>query len=77
MSARALGGVAFLGIFGSGLAYLLFYSLLSRVSATQTTAVTYIVPMWGLLWGALAGEPVAFTSLLGVVVTLGGLLLMN
>lgn len=77
VSAQALAGAAFLGVFGSGLAYLLFYSLLSQVSATQTTAVTYIMPIWGLLWGALAGEHVALTSLLGVAVTLGGLMLMN
>ena len=77
VSLRAWGSVLVLGVFGSGLAYLLFYSLLSRVSPTQTTAVTYILPIWGLLWGALAGEHVGLGSLLGVVVVLAGVGLMN
>lgn len=77
VSWRAWGSVAVLGVFGSGLAYLVFYSLLSRVSPTQTTAVTYILPIWGLFWGALAGERVGLGSLLGVAVVLAGVYLMN
>lgn len=75
--ARAWGSVVFLGIFGSGLAYLLYYGLLARVSPTQVTAVTYALPVWGLGWGALAGESVGLWSLLGVVVVLSGLALIN
>lgn len=74
---QAWGAVAALGIFGSGLAYLLFYSLLARVSPTQTSAVTYLLPIWGLLWGFLAGEHVGLNSLLGVVVVLAGVVLLN
>ncbi|MDO4246337.1 MAG: EamA family transporter [Deinococcus sp.] len=74
---QAWGAVAALGIFGSGLAYLLFYSLLARVSPTQASAVTYLLPIWGLLWGFLAGEHVGLTSLLGVAVVLAGVVLLN
>ncbi|MBZ9714523.1 DMT family transporter, partial [Deinococcus multiflagellatus] len=73
----AVGALAVLGVVGSGLAYLLYYGLLSRLSATQLTAVTYLLPVWGLFWGALAGEAVGVTSLLGVAVVLAGLLLLN
>lgn len=74
---QAWGAVAALGIFGSGLAYLLFYSLLARVSPTQASAVTYILPIWGLFWGALAGEHVGLASLLGVAVVLLGVVLLG
>lgn len=74
---QGLAGVAVLGVFGSGLAYLLFYGLLARVSPTQTSAVTYILPIWGLFWGALAGEHIGWTAILGVSVILAGLLLIN
>lgn len=77
LSAQGLIGVAVLGVFGSGLAYLVFYALLARVSSTQIAAVTYLLPIWGLFWGALAGESVSLTSLLGVAVVLAGLLLLN
>ncbi|GAA5501546.1 hypothetical protein Dxin01_01278 [Deinococcus xinjiangensis] len=77
VSLKAWASVIVLGVVGSGLAYLVFYNLLARVSPTQTTAVTYILPIWGLFWGALAGEHVGAGSLLGVVVVLAGLGLMN
>lgn len=77
VSLRAWGAVAALGVFGSGLAYLLFYALLARVSPTQTSAVTYILPIWGLFWGALAGEHVGLASLLGVAVVLLGVVLLG
>lgn len=73
----AIGAIAVLGIMGSGFAYLLYYSLLSRVSPTQVVAVTYVLPIWGLFWGAIAGEQVALLSVLGVLVILAGLLLLN
>lgn len=73
----SLGAVAALGVFGSGLAYLLFYTLLARTSATQTTAITYSLPVWGLFWGFLAGERFGLLPLLGVVVVVAGLLLLN
>lgn len=74
---RALGALALLGVFGSGLAYLLYYRLLARVAPTQVTAVTLALPVWGLGWGALAGEAVGWWSVLGVVVVLAGLGLVN
>ncbi|RJF71255.1 EamA/RhaT family transporter [Deinococcus cavernae] len=77
VSLQSWGAVIVLGVVGSGLAYLVFYNLLARVSPTQTTAVTYILPIWGLFWGALAGEHVGAASLLGVAVVLSGVYLMN
>ncbi|MFT2719574.1 DMT family transporter [Deinococcus sp. A31D244] len=77
LTGTALGAVAFLGVVGSGLAYLLYYGLLARVSPTQVTAVTYALPVWGLGWAALAGEPVGALSVAGVLVVLAGLGLIN
>lgn len=77
VSAPSLLAVTALGVLGSGLVYLLFYSLLSRVSSTQVSPVAYLLPVWGLFWGAVAGEPVPWVSLLGVAVVLTGLALLN
>ena len=77
VTGSALGAVVALGVFGSGLAYLVYYGLLARVSATQVTAVTYALPVWGLFWAAVAGERPTALAALGVAVVLAGLLLLN
>ena len=51
IQASSLAAAITLGIFGSGLAYLLFYTLLDRVSSTRVASVTYLGPIWGLFWG--------------------------
>ncbi|MDV6375800.1 DMT family transporter [Deinococcus arenicola] len=77
LTAQAVASVAFLGVFGSGFAYLLYYGLLARISSTQVTAVTYLLPVWGLFWGAVAGERVGILSVIGVGIILMGLALLN
>ena len=77
LSAAPLGAIAVLGFVGSGIAYLLYYKLLAEVSATQVVAVTYLLPLWGVFWGWIAGEAVGVTTYLGVAVTVAGLVLLN
>ena len=72
-----LAAIAVLGFAGSGLAYLLYYHLLSQVSATQVAAVTYVLPLWGLAWGFLAHESISLSACLGVAVTIVGLVVLN
>jgi drug/metabolite transporter (DMT)-like permease len=74
---RSLAAVTVLGVLGSGLAYLLFFRLLATISSTRTVAVTYLLPIWGLFWGFLAGEQIRWTAFAGVAVVLAGLVLMN
>ena len=66
-----------LGVAGSGLAYLLYYDLLSRIPSTHVVAVTYLLPIWGLFWGYVANEPILWTAYLGVLIVIAGLVLMN
>jgi len=66
-----------LGVAGSGVAYLLYYDLLSRIPSTHVTAVTYLLPIWGLFWGYVAHEPILWTAYLGVLIVIAGLVLMN
>jgi drug/metabolite transporter (DMT)-like permease len=69
--------VGALGVFGTGIAYLLYYGMLARISAIQVQAVTYVLPVWGLFWGALAGEAVGVLSIAGVAIVLAGLMLLR
>jgi drug/metabolite transporter (DMT)-like permease len=74
---KSVLAVTVLGVLGSGLAYLLFFRLLATISSTRTVAVTYLLPIWGLFWGFIAGEEIRWTALAGVVVVLVGLILLN
>jgi drug/metabolite transporter (DMT)-like permease len=72
-----VAAIAVLGLAGSGFAYLLYYRLLTHVSATNVAAVTYVLPIWGLFWGVFAHEPINFFTCVGVAITIGGLILLN
>jgi drug/metabolite transporter (DMT)-like permease len=58
-------------------AYILYYDLLARLTTIQVQAITYILPVWGLFWGAMAGEAVGILSMLGVGVVMMGLTLLR
>ena len=69
--------IAVLGFAGSGIAYLLFFHLLTTISPTHAVAVTYLLPIWGVFWGFLAHERVHPGTFFGVTITIAGLGLMN
>jgi drug/metabolite transporter (DMT)-like permease len=66
-----------LGIVGSGVAYLLYYSLLDRISSTRVVSVTYLMPIWGLFWGSIAHEHIGAPAYIGVAIVIFGLYLLN
>lgn len=78
LTADALFAVAWLGLLGSGLAYLVFFRLLGRWGATRTTLVAYLLPIWGLVLGALVlSEPIDARLVLGTALVIGGIGLVN
>jgi len=40
-----------LGIVCTGIAYLLYFRLIERVGPSKTLAVTYLIPVFGVVWG--------------------------
>ena len=71
---EALGSVIVLAIAGTALASLMYYWLLSRVGATKVLLVTYLLPGFALVWGALfLSEAVTVTALLGLGLVLLGI----
>ncbi|WP_299775740.1 DMT family transporter [uncultured Pseudoteredinibacter sp.] len=62
-----------LAIVCSALAYLMFFRLIHTVGPARATTVTFIVPVFGMLWGAtLLNEEVSMFMLLASAVTLLG-----
>ncbi|MCB1625413.1 MAG: DMT family transporter [Pseudomonadales bacterium] len=75
-STSAWWAVVALGLFCTALAYLLFFRLLSRVSASQAITVTFLIPIFGILWGALfLDEPITRVLLVSAGVVLVGVAL--
>ncbi len=72
------GAVLALALGCTALAYLIFYRLIDRLGATRASSVTYLVPVFGVLWGAtFLHEPVGLLMLLGGLLILGGVLLLG
>ncbi|MNO83253.1 putative inner membrane transporter YedA [compost metagenome] len=62
-----------LGVFGSGIAYILFYYMVEKGSPEFATMVTYLVPCTAIIWGyTLLNEHIKWTLLLGLIIILTG-----
>jgi drug/metabolite transporter (DMT)-like permease len=69
---------ALLAIICTGIAYILYFRLLNRVGPSKTLAVTYLIPVFGVLWGRLfLDEPVTASMIVGCSVILLGITLAN
>jgi drug/metabolite transporter (DMT)-like permease len=62
-----------LGLVCGAIAYLLYFRLIADIGATGALTVTYLIPVFGVLWGALfLGEAVSAAMLAGgALVVLG------
>ena len=67
-----------LALLCTGVAYLMFYRLLARVGPTRAMTVTFLIPVFGMLWGWLfLDEEITWSMLAGTVVILLGTLMSN
>jgi drug/metabolite transporter (DMT)-like permease len=73
----ALFAVVWLGILGSGLAYLAYFRLLKDWGATRTALVAYVLPIFGIALGTLIGEPITVNRVLGTALIIAGVALVN
>jgi drug/metabolite transporter (DMT)-like permease len=70
--------VVWLGLLGSGLAYLCFFRILQHWGATRTSLVAYLLPIYGIALGALVrAEPISTSTLVGTALIVGGIALVN
>ena len=61
----------------TALAYLLFFRLLARVGPTKTSAVAFLIPGFGLLWGVLLlDESITGGMMIGLAAVVASVLLV-
>lgn len=71
-----VGSLSALGALGTGIAFLVFYSLIERVGATNATMVTYLVPVVAVIAGVvILGERLSPAALAGGAVVVIGIYL--
>jgi len=62
-----------LGMLCTGIAYFLYYRLLYRIGPQRASTVTYLVPLFGVVWAwMLLGEPLTATMGIAGLLILGG-----
>lgn len=67
-----------LGILGSGFAFILNYYLIHEIGPTRTTMVTYIFPLGGVILGvAFLGEKLSWQLLVGAALIVASLAVAN
>jgi drug/metabolite transporter (DMT)-like permease len=65
--------VALLGVLCTGIAYLLYFRLIADVGPTRALTVTFLIPLFGMLWGALfLGEAITPVMATGCALVLAG-----
>jgi drug/metabolite transporter (DMT)-like permease len=67
-----------LGILCTGIAYLLYFGLVRDIGATPTLTVTFMIPVFGVLWGHLfLNEPIGWQTFVGTLLVLCGTALVT
>jgi drug/metabolite transporter (DMT)-like permease len=70
-----VGCVLALGLICGALAYVLYFRLLADLGATGALTVTYLIPLFAMLWGALLlAEPVTLPMACGAALVMLGTL---
>jgi len=67
-----------LGLLGSCIAYIIYFSLLHKIGPTRMSMVTYIPPLIGIILGVVfLKEQFYWQSLLGAILILSGIAIVN
>jgi putative membrane protein PagO len=70
--------MAYLGVMGTAVAFVLYFWLLKTVSAVMMSLITYITPPMALLWGWIVyGEMISFKLIIGMLVIFSGIAIVR
>lgn len=67
-----------LALFCTSIAYLFYFYLIETVGPTKTLSVTFLVPLFGMIWGfVFLQEKITFGMMFGLLVILSSVLLIS
>lgn len=73
----ALSYIFILSLFGTAFSLIIFNMLVKQTSALFASTVTYLIPVFAIMWGVLDGELINLIQVLGIVVILVGIYFVN
>ena len=77
-SLNAIGSLLALAIFGTAMAFVVYYYVLERTSATNISMVTYLVPIFGVILGVVVlSEQLRWNAYAGCILILLGVMVVN
>ncbi|WP_155866671.1 DMT family transporter [Colwellia sp. PAMC 21821] len=75
-STNAIWSVILIGVICTGVAYIIFFRLIAQLGPAKAISLTYLIPAFGILWGALfLGEAISLMMVIGGGVILFGVAL--
>ena len=78
ISPLAWVSVIAMGVFCTGLAYTMYFRLIANIGSTKAITVTFLIPIFGTLWGALfIAEEISTEMVIGSGVILFGTALVT
>lgn len=78
LSTEAIASVLILAFFGTTVAFVIYFKLLERTSASFTSLVTYLMPIVGIILGILfLNETLSLIMLAGLLLILAGVVISD
>jgi drug/metabolite transporter (DMT)-like permease len=73
IAAASWGSAVLLGVLCTGVAFVFYYRLIARIGAPRTSTVTYLIPLFGVVWAwLLLDEPLTLSMALAGALILAG-----
>jgi len=77
-SVTVLANLVALGVLASGVAFMLYFRLITDIGATRALTVTFLIPVFAFAWGlAFLGETLSGAEIAGALLILAGTLLVT
>jgi drug/metabolite transporter (DMT)-like permease len=73
----ALGYVILLGVIGTAISNIYFNRLIKLTSAIFASSVTYLIPIFAVLFGFIIKESITYMQLISMAILLSGVFLVN
>jgi drug/metabolite transporter (DMT)-like permease len=73
----ALGYVILLGVIGTAVSNIYFNRLIKLTSAIFASSVTYLIPIFAVLFGFIIKESITYLQLISMAILLSGVFLVN
>ncbi len=74
----AIVSLFYLGIFGTAIAFVLYFTLLKNTSAVLMSLITFVTPPLALLWGWIVlGESISWQLVAGMIVIFSGIAMVR